>query len=153
MIRKTTLILTLAGCMALTACEETNCIRNERSMVTFNLYQEGTLQAMAFDSLTVTAVNTDSILINRDLKVSTFSLPMNFVGEQTTYILHYTKDLRDTITLKHTNYEHFTSMDCGTAIYHHVNEASITKHVLDSLAIKNPEITETDANHIHLFVK
>ena len=44
---------------------------------------------------------------------SSMSLPLSYTSK-TTYVLHYTEKMRDTITLIHQNIPYLQNIECGT---------------------------------------
>lgn len=68
---------------------------------------ETILQNDTLDSLTVTALGTDSIIINNQKKVHTLSLPLRFTSDSTVFIFYYAyredPTLCDTVYIKQDN--------------------------------------------------
>jgi len=101
----------------LAACSENNCSIAGREMINCTFYTRSIVTNAivrdTLDSLTVTALGTDSVIINRDLNVHKISLPLRFTNETTSFVFHYTRTSRDTITFEHTNTPYFLSLECG----------------------------------------
>ena len=78
-----------------TSCsEDSDCSIAGRAMINGTLYRmpapsETILQNDTLDSLTVTALGTDSIIINNQKKVHTLSLPLRFTSDSTVFIFYY----------------------------------------------------------------
>lgn len=143
-----------------TSCTDSYCIRNDRGMANFYFFDEDDPDTqLELTELTVTAYDTDSILINEQSSVEEINLPLDESRDSTVYILTYATDevtsiqLKDTITLSYKRSAQYISVECGTAIYYTLDEEKVkfTKHVLKDLVIVNPLITEVDAHHINLF--
>ncbi|BEG99171.1 DUF6452 family protein [Bacteroides sedimenti] len=140
--------------LALTACDETKCSTSGRPSPQFNFVEKSTLKKIAFDTLTVVALNAihgDSVILNKATKVSGATLPLSYSSNQTTLVFNYSKSLSDTIWITHTNTEHFLSMDCGIIMYHQIKDVKCTSHVIDSVAIINSEVDINEKENIRLF--
>jgi hypothetical protein len=142
--------------ISITACNEDNCMREGRCMASFYFYSKTTKAAVTVDSLTVLALGTDSILINKDAKIKSFTLPLDMTKSTTTFILKYgekTGKPIDTLIINQTNKAVYISKACGTAVYHYINDITCpTKSIIDSIAIKNVEVKENEADNVHLYL-
>ncbi len=139
---------------ALIACGETDCSLSGRPSPVFNFMNKDTLKAKSLDSLTVIALNTvqgDSIILNDSKKVSTATLPLSYVDTETIMVFQYSNILSDTLWITHANIPHFLSMDCGTTMYHQINEVKHTSYRIDSIAIINPEVDINEKENIRIF--
>lgn len=167
-------ILTLAGLIGIIGCSESDCPLNNNPMnlISFMDSQTGKAFTLA-DTLTVTALGTDSTLINRITKASTLTLPLRYEGGETSYIFKYSivnrdtvtlgngKDtilinistLRDTISMTYTDEKHFLSMDCGILTYFDLKTIGTTNHLIDSVRIINPEINEIEKTNIEVYFR
>jgi len=130
-------MLTLVIIQLVSCAEETDCSMTARKMMNAGFYKKlNTAQKDTLDTLTVTALGTDSIIVNKDTKVFSESLPLNWTADSTALIFHYTNTTKkDTIKIWHTNTPIFVSMECGYSMTQTISKVSYTKHVLDSIYV------------------
>lgn len=130
-------MLTLVIIQFVSCAEETDCSMTSRKMMNAGFYKKlNTAQKDTLDTLTVTALGTDSIIVNKDTKVFSESLPLNWTADSTALIFHYTNTTKkDTIKIWHTNTPIFVSMECGYSMTQTISKVSYTKHVLDSIYV------------------
>lgn len=140
---------------AMTSCsEEADCSMTERPMTNCILYtldREGFAVNDTLDSLTVTAWETDSIIINNQKKVHDIILPLRYTCDSTVLVFHYSPNTRDTLIIRHTNTPYFLSMDCGYQMQQRLNSTTHTRHRLDSIHITNNEAGIYGQENIQLF--
>ncbi|MDR1003953.1 MAG: calcium-binding protein P [Prevotellaceae bacterium] len=115
----------------------------------YTLNEAGEVQKDTLDWLTVTVFGSDTVLINRETKVKSMSLPLRYTADSTAWVLHYdaeNDDLRDTIVIFQTNTPYFLSMTCGYQMKQLITATSYTRHRLDSIAIPKsaPDIYGTE---------
>lgn len=146
----TYVVLSVASCV-----EEENCSQYGRESLTCNVYtlkdSKAVKDTLTLDSLHVTALGTDSIILNRGAKVGSFSLPLRYTNDTTTFVLKYINNIKDTIRVIHTNTPKFISMDCGYQVSQVVEKVSYTKHQLDSIYISDEEANTTGTENLQLF--
>lgn len=142
----------------MTSCsEEADCSATARAMMQCNLYKMNPETQLVtkdtLDVLTVTAMGTDSVIINGQTNVSDISLPLQFATDSTALILQYGQDgeRKDTVIIRHTNTPYFLSMDCGYQMKQHITAVSWTSHLLDSIYIENPEAGIYEKENLKLF--
>lgn len=118
-------LILLTSCLAIgisTSCSEDNdCSLAGRPLMYCTLYTidpetKATLKD-TLDSLTVTALGTDSIILNNEKRVHTLSLPLRYTSDSTVVVLHYDYKRRptyaDTLYIVQKNTPYFESMECG----------------------------------------
>lgn len=133
---------------------EADCSMNARPMTNCILYtldRDGYVVNDTLDSLTVTALGTDSIIINNQKRVHDVILPLRYTSDSTILVFHYSPYTRDTLTIRHTNTPYFLSMDCGYQMQQRINTVSITHHRLDSIHINNYETGIYGQENIQIF--
>ena len=93
----------------------------------------------------MTAFGTDSVLINKDAKVTGEQLPLNWTADSTVLIFKYAGTTKkDTIRVYHTNVPTFVSMECGYTMAQTMSKVTYTKNVLDSIYLAY-KLANTDA--------
>lgn len=134
--------------------EEADCSMTTRAMIQCYLYtiDDGQrVQNDTLDSLTVTAYDTDSIIINNQKRVHDLSLPLRYTADSTVLVFHYSRIRRDTLIIRQTNTPYFLSMDCGYQMRQAIRSISYSRHQLDSLYISNNEASIYGTENLKLF--
>lgn len=134
--------------------EEADCSMATRAMIQCYLYtidDEQRVQNDTLDSLTVTAYDTDSIIINNQKRVHDLSLPLRYTADSTVLVFHYSRIRRDTLIIRQTNTPYFLSMDCGYQMRQAIRSISYSRHQLDSLYISNNEASIYGTENLKLF--
>lgn len=76
--------------------EEEDCSMNARPMMECYLYtvdrESKRVLNDTLDSLTITAFDTDSVILNNQKRVHSLSLPLRYTADSTVLIFHYSKD-------------------------------------------------------------
>lgn len=153
----TTLACVCLGLLSIVAqsCNEETCIRNDRGYMGITCKSDDNGSEVAINQLTVTAFDTDSVLINQESQVSSMSLPVDETRDSTVYVFAYTSTdnivSHDTLRIYYKRTPIFISMECGNAIYCDINEAKHTENQLKRVEIVNNQIKETDAHNINLY--
>ncbi|MBP6066376.1 DUF6452 family protein [Bacteroides sp.] len=164
-------LILLVVCAAIgvtTSCsEDNNCSMGGRDMINGSLFRVEPVSNKTvndtLDSLTVTALGTDSIIINNMKKVHTLALPLRFTEESTVLVFHYDFKRRpgyaDTVYINHRNTPYFQSMECGytmkQAIQHiRVGNGKVIGNVkMDSIKVINPNANINETQNLQLFFR
>lgn len=138
------------GMLVSSCAEESNCSTAGRPMIRGVVYSYPEKNKNKKDTIswvTVTAMGTDSTIINSQESVNDMLLPLQYAADSTQLILHYDKENltsdTDTIILWHTNTPYFLSMDCGYEMKQSINKIMHSNNKIDSIYILNPN-TKTD---------
>lgn len=144
-----------------TSCsEDTDCSMEGRRMIYCKFYtidpdNPTVVLKDTLDSLTITALGTDSIILNNQKKVTMLSLPLRFTKDTTVFVLHYDYKRRplytDTLYVAHTNVPYFQSIDCGYLMEQTIKKATFSETEIDSLFIANNEAASYETENIKLF--
>ena len=133
---------TIGSLLALTGCSDLDCGVHNPVMANY-VIQGDSLR----DTLTISALRdgkADTVLINRLIKTSKFSLPMSYGGAQDRlrFVLTNAAGLSvvDTITISKTNISHFESVDCAPAFFHKLTAVSTTGRAVSQININNPNV-------------
>lgn len=156
MRRLPTLCLLVAiAAAAIGACtEEDDCTLATRAMMYCNLYQQdedGKYITDTISTLTVTALGTDSVIINAQETVTDLTLPLRWAVDSTVLVFHYPDSELDTLTVHHTNTPYFLSMDCGYQVKQVITGVTYTQHLLDSIAIIDTEANVYGTENLRLY--
>lgn len=83
---------------------------------------------------------------------STMSLPLGYTTK-TTYVLHYTDRMRDTIVVNHQNIPYLQNIECGTMMFYTVESVAYTTYRLDSITITNPNIDNEEKRNFIIYYR
>ncbi len=150
------ILLALIGCAVgmtslLTACSDSDCVLANTAYTHFGFYSEQGKAVSLNGTITVTAAGTDSILINQESNPKQFQLPLGYTHQVDTFVIQYTERMVDSVFVKHTNIPHFISMDCGTGMYHQLEEVRSTHYAIDSIQIVNPYVDYNAKENIKIY--
>lgn len=101
----------------------------------------------------------DTVLINRDVDVKAFSLPISYAHPVDTFFFEMRDTATnsvfiDTLTVSKDNKMHFESVDCSASYFHTLTAASCTKHRIDSVKIINSEVNyDTSRKHFYIYFR
>lgn len=105
--------------------------------------------------LTITALKTDSTLLNSGKEVVYMDLPLRYTTDSTALILHYNEENlklnTDTIVIWHQNTPNFVSMDCGYEMKQSVNKIIHTTNKIDSIYINNASTNTDGTENLKIF--
>ena len=155
--------LCAAAFMLLAAsCSSIDCPMNSLVYTQYQLMRpDGRVDTLA-DTLTISTKRTDgndSVLINRSVRTTEFSLPISYSQPEDVFFIE-TKDsvlknsIFDTITVTKEDYPHFESVDCSPAFFHTITGVNCTHNVIDSVVIVNPDVNyDTSQKHFYIYFK
>jgi hypothetical protein len=155
-------VVALSGVASLHSCDEiSDCSIEGRPMINCRLYKvDPATDATSRDtltSLTITALGTDSIIVNRESNVSSCSVPLSYISGTTVLVFHYDYDndpaLSDTITISHNNTPYFESLDCGYSVKQEVTDVSHTKVQIDSIRIEDVNTNTNDIENLKIYYR
>ncbi|KAA6352559.1 hypothetical protein EZS27_000011 [termite gut metagenome] len=136
---------------------EPDCSIAGRSLLRCYIYtynsESKTIDKAALTQLTVTALETDSVIINAQTNVQDMSLPLRYTKETTVFVLHYnnSNEVTDTITINHRNTSYFLSLECGYEMKQNVTNVKYTKHLLDSISVRSNNTNVNGQENFQLF--
>ena len=116
------------------------------------------------DSLTITALGTDSIILNNQKKVHTLMLPLRYTSDTTVFIFRYDPDRKpndvDTLIIVQQNTPYFQSMECGYMMKQNILSArygnprkTADQEKIDSLHISNKEANTNEIQNLEIFYR
>lgn len=149
-----------AACITYACSDVNDCSLSGRSMMYCNLYKiSGTSVVKdTIDTLTVTALGTDSVLINMQTKVNNFMLPLRYTVDSTVFVFHYAPKSRpaytDTVCVRHKNTPYFVSMDCGYTVTQIIKSIRYKKTSrIDSIAVANTNPNTDGTENLKIFIR
>ncbi len=142
------------GAAALAACDSIDCTLYNTVSLACSFYSEGQAVKLT-DTLTVSALGTDSILVNSLIGASKLELPLSYSQDADTLVLRIygeEYDLSDTLWVEKTNTPHFESPDCPTTMFYQIKSVRHTSTFIDSVTITRNlvDYDQTENIRIHL---
>lgn len=150
------ILLALCG-FVVQGCGEDDCPLTTTSHARFDFLDSKTHQTVA---LTNGATISGLAYVNGQLRVDTLfnqasnymSLPLSYTS-QTTFVMHYSETLCDTIELTHKNLPFVSNIECGTLMFHEVESMRYTTNVLDSVVLVNPNIDNEEKTNFNIYYR
>ncbi len=137
------------------SCSTIDCPLNNTTYTKYKLM--GNIKTLN-DTLTISTTKqegTDSVLINKDVKVDSFILPMSYHQPEDVFYFEvknqYQRVYKDTVTVKKEDQPHFESVDCSPTYFHTIMEIKTTHNLIDSIVINNKEVNY-DASKAHFYI-
>lgn len=145
------------------SCSSIDCPMNSLVYTQYQLMNAATgkVDTLA-DTLTISTTRTDgndSVLINRNVKTTEFSLPISYAQPQDIFYFETIDTVLkvttlDTVTVTKENHPHFESVDCAPAYFHTITTVSTTHNAIDSVVIKNPDVNyDTSKKHFYIYFR
>lgn len=149
--------LIVACCISIQSCGESDCSLTTNSYARFDFLDSKTHAAVKISNgVTVTGISqvNDSLLVDTlfNLAESSMSLPLSYTS-RTTYVMHYSETLRDTIEVKHKTTPFVSNIECGTVMHYYVDGLRYTTNALDSVVLINPEITNEEKKNFNIYYR
>ena len=152
------LMIVLTTCILLPGCGgEPECPLNSVSLARFEFRDSKTHAAV---QLTNGATVTGIALVDGKLNVDTvFNLAQNYMSvplsytDRTTYVIHYTEIMRDTIEVKHKNIPFVSDIECPAMMFYEVEDIRYTTYALDSIKLVNPQITNEERINFNIYYR
>ena len=138
-------------------CGESDCPLTTQSVARFDFLDSKTNKPVGLtNGVTISGL----VYINNELRIDTLfnqaqsymSLPLSYTN-QTTFVMHYTETLRDTIELTHKNLPFVKDIECGTMMFHQVESMRYTTNVLDSVVLVNPNINNEEKTNFNIYYR
>lgn len=146
--------------LLVSACSSIDCPLNNLVYSSFALYGGDGRADTLRDTLTISTNRTDgsdSVLINRDTRVTGFTLPVSYAQPQDIFFVEVKGEdivTLDTLTVSKESRPHFESVDCGPSFFHTITAVSCTTNAVDSVVINNPEVNyDTSNKNFHIYFK
>ena len=151
-------LLAVALLAGVISCESIDCTVN--NVVTLNVGFYSSDDGSAFsltDTLTVTALGTDSVLYNRGRGVASVSLPMSYWQEADTLLLHFagTDETHDvTLIVGKLNAPHFESPDCPTTMFHEITGTTLVDPTgyVDSVVVAKTSVHYGSLENVKIYL-
>lgn len=154
----TLLTALLSVIFILTGCGgEPECPLTTVALARFQFLDSKTHAAVSFNNApTVTGI----AMIDGSLDIDTvfnkaqnyMSVPLSYTP-QTTYVIHYTETMRDSIILNHKNIPFVNDIECPAMMQYEVESIRYTTNALDSVTLVNPVITNEERVNFNIYYR
>ena len=158
-MRKTTIFITalLMLCNLMVGCGESDCSLTTLSVARFDFLDSQTGKSITItNGATVTGIATIADTLNVDTVFnqakSYMTVPLSYT-DKTTYVLHYTELMRDTIEVTHQNIPFVNNIECGTMMFYQIESLRYTTNALDSVVLINPKITNEETRNFSIYYR
>lgn len=142
------------------ACSSIDCPLNNRVLTNYSLIAaDGTADTLkvAMTISTNRIDGADSVLINSDVNVTRFTLPISNTQPRDTFFVRLEGESMsslDTIVVDKSDMMHFESTDCAASYFHTITGVSTTHNAIDSVAINNKQVDyDTSKTHFRIYFK
>jgi hypothetical protein len=140
------------------SCSSVDCPVKNVVATYYNIYDSDGNLLVLLDTLTIiskTKEGKDTILLNRGVEISAFSLQISKSHPEDELYFHFYNengyDKMDTVWIQKEDYPHFESLECKAEFFHKLTGVCYTKHAIDSLVIKNSNV-DYDDTKIHFYL-
>ena len=141
----------------MSACSESGCPLNNVVLAHYGFYSTygDTIKQVSLQTiLTVRAMGTDSILLNKEQNPTGLNLPLSYFADADTLIFDYMKEEtlmgRDTIIITKTNQPHYESPDCPSGMFHIVQFVGFSHNAIDTVIITSPAVNYSQDENIRI---
>lgn len=156
-------LLAAAFVLLAASCSSIDCPMNSLVYTQYQLMTpDGRVDTLA-DTLTIytnrTTDGSDSVLINRNVRTTEFSLPISYAQPQDVFYFETTDTVTkvtttDIVTITKEDHPHFESVDCAPLYFHTITDVTTTHNAIDSIVIKNPDVSyDTSKKHLYIYFK
>lgn len=142
----------------LSACSSINCPLNNRIYTKYKLAGSLTTLQDTFSVTTTRSNGSDSLLINLDENIDSFSLPISYRGAEDVFYFKIGSPSKsftiDTVRVQKLDQPHFESVDCNPSFFHTITGVIHTHYRIDSIVINNAQVTyDVSKSHFLIYFK
>lgn len=136
---------------------ETDCPLNTISVARFEFLDSKTHQSVQItNGATVTGIASVDGTLDIDTVFnqaqSYMSVPLSYT-DRTTFVIHYTETMRDTIEVTHRNIPFVSDIECPAMMFYEVESMRYTTNALDSVKLVNPQITNEERINFNIYYR
>ncbi len=147
--------------LAAAACNSSGCLDNGSALPLAGFYSSQSGESISVDSLEIRGNGApgDSVLVGPSKSGTQVYLPMRADAPETTWIISYKQkaldfpELNDTISFIHETIPYFASEECGAMYIYRITGVRHTTHLIDSITVTDPLITNVDLERIKIFFR
>lgn len=159
------LSLTLFAFLLL-ACDDVSCPLNNTVTSVYNFYasargDDGVFKAGASvsvaDTITVSAIDLDSVISNKSYSISTLSLPVSYYHAADSLLWTFAdsrgRHAYDTIIIHKTNIHHFDDPSCPAHMWHHIDSIHFSRNVIDTIIVATADINYDGLENFKIYFR
>lgn len=155
------IIVAIAATSLMWACNTDGCVGLRSAIPKADFYSSTTDKAIQLDSLQITGIGApgDSILMSAGTNAGSVYLPFRSQQDATSWCLSYkwadtdTPLLNDTVIFHYSTTPYFESAECGAMFRYTIQNVEYTTHLLDSVTVIDPVITNADTSQIRFYFR
>lgn len=155
------ILLLISHLSFFTSCSSIDCPVQTTVQANYALQDANGNSATLSDTLyvwTQRADGSDTLLLNRGINLTSFSLPVSYQQPEDVLIFQTVNtDLEttiDTLWLKKDDIPHFESVDCNTHFFHRLTNVRSTHQAIDTVTINHAGINyDTSKTHLNIRFK
>lgn len=147
--------------VAAASCNSSGCLDNGSAIPLAGFYSSATAKGISLDSLDITGLDApgDSAIVRPGSGNSQVYLPMRPAAPATAWVIAYAYKalnnpaLNDTIRFVYESIPYFASEECGAMFAYRVTSLTHTDHLIDSVTMTDPLVTNADLETIKIFFR
>ncbi|MBW6502432.1 MAG: hypothetical protein K0B05_13660 [Bacteroidales bacterium] len=133
------------------SCAPEACFEETVSYVKASFYVNETGKYQAPDTLTLYGTgNEESKIYYRNRNIQPALFPLNAGTPASSFVI-IINGIADTIGFTYTSYPQMISKECGYTFNHDIDSYTSTKHIIDTVIIRNRSITTVNEENIRIF--
>lgn len=141
-------------------CNTTGCIDNRSSMPKAGFYSYTTLEPITLTMVSIGGVDApdDSLMLSKGSAESVY-MPFRIDADATDYFIRYEAEgmndpsMFDTLRFEYERIPYFASEECGVMFKYDVTSLRHTTHYIDSVAMPDHVIDNTDRINIEIYFR
>ena len=141
--------------LTLNSCDTNNCRLETKVQCVYGFYASGGSIAIG-DTLTITALDINTVLANRLIDASGVKLPVSYYHDADTLEFLFQGDDgegRDTLYIEKQNLAHLDDVSCPSHMWHHITKVYSTHHLIDSVLIREPDINYDGNENLQIYFR
>ena len=134
-----------------TGCSPESCYEDRDALMKGVFYETGTGLSLPADSLTIVSLPSGNLIFySKTLKAASFDLLLDPASDESTFLITV-NGIKDTITINSSSFPWLISKECGFAWNHKINSAITTRNIIDTIIIRQSNVTTTDEENLRIF--
>lgn len=153
-------------CLLFAGCDNVSCPLNNSVESVYGFYAANyddggeliTGRAVSVgDTITVTALGPDTVLVNKLINKNSVALPMSFFKDEDVLVFKFAdqeqRTAYDTIWVAKSNLRHWDDPSCPIHMWHTINGVRYTHNLIDTLIITNPTVNYDGLENIQIYFR
>ena len=147
----TAAMIIVAGCDNGYDCALNNISYNNMGFYTIADNSEAEYAFPAPLTVSLMVNGKDSVVVNHITEAGEVSLPMSYTQNTDTVVFHYEDALTDSIYISHSNIPYYQSMECGTLMFHKLEDVKHTNVWIEATEIINKNVNFEGHENIKIY--